>query len=65
MSFGDLKRWLYRGQRPHWIARILNSYLKRAVGARPHIPVNKDGSLAEFEKIAASFPVFRIGSREP
>ena len=24
MTPGDFKRWLYRGQRPNWIARILN-----------------------------------------
>ncbi|MBI4516222.1 MAG: nitroreductase family deazaflavin-dependent oxidoreductase [Deltaproteobacteria bacterium] len=24
MTGGDFKRWLYRGQRPNWIARILN-----------------------------------------
>jgi hypothetical protein len=24
MTQGDLTRWLYRGQRPNWIARILN-----------------------------------------
>ena len=41
-------------------APILKEYLKRAPGARPHVPVDKDASLAEFEKIAAAFPVFRI-----
>jgi hypothetical protein len=24
MTLTDFKRWLYRGQRPNWIARILN-----------------------------------------
>src|SRR5262249_23482211 len=24
MARGDFKRWLYRGQRPNWVARILN-----------------------------------------
>ncbi|HEV2659853.1 MAG TPA: hypothetical protein VGU68_04595, partial [Ktedonobacteraceae bacterium] len=24
MTLSDIKRWLYRGQRPNWIARILN-----------------------------------------
>jgi hypothetical protein len=24
MTRGDFKRWLYRGQRPNWIARMLN-----------------------------------------
>jgi hypothetical protein len=41
-------------------APILQAYLQIAPGARPHIPVNKDASLAEFEKIAPDFPVFRI-----
>ncbi len=43
-------------------APILRAYLKRAPGARPHIPVNKDAPLAEFEKVAAAFPVFRVVS---
>ena len=153
MTPGDFKRWLYRGQRPNWIARILNrasaavaalgvapnylvtlevtgrksgrtfslpvvvavvegqrylvsmlgdnvqwvqnvraaggraairsggreevqleevpaaqrapilrAYLQRAPGARPHVPVNKDAALAEFQKVAAEFPVFRLVS---
>jgi deazaflavin-dependent oxidoreductase (nitroreductase family) len=151
MTLSDVKRWLYRGQRPNWIARILNrawaavassgvtsnyvvtlevtgrksgrtvslpvvvavvdgqqylvsmlgenvqwvhnvraaggravfrssgreevhleevpidqrapilkAYLQRAPGARPHVPVNKDAPLAEFEKIAIAFPVFQV-----
>jgi deazaflavin-dependent oxidoreductase (nitroreductase family) len=43
-------------------ATILRAYLQRAPGAQPHVPVNKDAALAEFEKIAAAFPVFRIAS---
>lgn len=43
-------------------APILKLYLKRAPGARPHVPVNKDAPLAEFETIAGQFPVFRITS---
>jgi len=46
-------------------APILKAYLRRAPGARPHVPVNKDAPLAEFEKIAASFPVFRVASDKP
>ncbi len=156
MSFGNLKRWMYRGERPNWIAKILNrfwaavhslgvapnylvtlevtgrksgrtvslplvmvvvggqrylvsmlgdnvqwvqnvratggkaairsggreeiqleevpadqrapvlkAYLRRAPGARPHIPVNKDAPLAEFEKVTAAFPVFRVAARKP
>jgi hypothetical protein len=41
-------------------APIIKAYLKRAPGARPHIPVDKDAPLAEFEAVASSFPVFRI-----
>jgi hypothetical protein len=153
MTLSDFKRWLYRGQRPNWIARILNrawaavastgvasnylvtlevigrksgrtitlpvvvaivegqrylvsmlgenvhwvqnvreaggravlrsggreevhleeiptdqrapilrAYLQRAPGARPHVPMTKDAALAEFEKIAAAFPVFRVAA---
>ncbi len=43
-------------------APILKAYLNRAPGARPHVPVDKDAPLAEFEKIAAAFPVFHISS---
>jgi hypothetical protein len=113
MTLSDFTRWLYRGQRPDWMARILNravaavgssgvapndlvtlevagraavirsggreevqlhevsadqrapilkAYLQRAPGARPHVPVSKDAALAEFQKIAAAFPVFRVVS---
>lgn len=44
-------------------AAILKAYLQRAPGARPHMPVNKDAPLAEFDKIAADYPVFRIVPR--
>ena len=43
-------------------ARILKAYLQRAPGARAHVPVDKDAALAEFETIAAAFPVFRVVS---
>ncbi len=43
-------------------APILKAYLQRAPGARPHVPVNKDAPLAEFEKIADAFPVFRVSA---
>ncbi len=41
-------------------APILKAYLQRAPGARPHVPVNKDAPLAEFEQIARAFPVFKV-----
>ena len=43
-------------------APILKFYLQRAPGARPHIPVNKDAPLAEFEEVARRIPVFRVTS---
>ena len=46
-------------------APILRAYLRRAPGARPHVPVNKDAALAEFQKVAAAFPVFRVASNKP
>lgn len=39
---------------------ILKAYLKHAPGGRPHIPVDKDAPLAEFEKVAAQIPVFQV-----
>jgi F420H(2)-dependent quinone reductase len=41
-------------------APILKAYLKRAPGARPHVVVDKDAPLSEFEKVAAQYPVFRV-----
>ena len=43
-------------------APILKAYLQLADGARPHVPVDKDAPLVEFEKIAAAYPVFRLAS---
>ena len=44
-------------------APVLKAYLKRAPGARQHLPVHKDAPLSEFERVAARFPVFRVVSR--
>jgi hypothetical protein len=41
-------------------APVIKAYLRRAPGARPHVPIDKDAPLAEFEKIAAQIPVFRV-----
>ncbi len=41
-------------------APILKAYLARAPGAQPHIPVDKDEPVSEFEKIAQEYPVFRV-----
>ena len=43
-------------------APILKAYLQRAPGARPHIPVDQHAPVAEFEKIAADYPVFHVVS---
>ena len=45
-------------------ALIIKSYLQIAPGARPHIPVDKNASLQEFEKIAPQIPVFKIVNQE-
>jgi deazaflavin-dependent oxidoreductase (nitroreductase family) len=45
---------------PEGRAPILKAYLQRAPGARPHVPMNKDAPLAEFEQVAADFPIFRV-----
>lgn len=41
-------------------APILRRYLNLAPGARPHFPVSRHAALADFEAIAADYPVFRI-----
>ena len=43
-------------------APILRRYLQVAPGARPHIPVDRRASLAEFARIAADYPVFRVSA---
>ncbi len=45
-------------------APILKAYLQAAPGARPHVPVDEGAPLAEFEKIAAEFPVFRLTANQ-
>ena len=41
-------------------APVLKAHLRRVPGARPHVPVDKDAPLEEFEAIAAQIPVFRV-----
>jgi hypothetical protein len=45
-------------------APVLKAYLQHAPGARPHIPVDRDALLSEFEKIADQYPVFRVLGRK-
>ena len=47
---------------PEHRAPILKDYLKRAPRAGAHVPVEKNASLAEFERVSARFPVFRVVS---
>jgi hypothetical protein len=44
-------------------APVLKAYLKRAPGARPHLPIHKDAPLSEFEQVSSRFPVFRVVPR--
>jgi hypothetical protein len=44
------------GERPV----ILKRYLEKVPGARPHISVDRDAPLAEFEAISPHYPVFRV-----
>ncbi|MFI7431166.1 nitroreductase/quinone reductase family protein [Micromonospora sp. NPDC049836] len=45
-------------------APILKRYLQKVPGARPHMPVDRHASLAEFAAIAPRYPAFRV-VREP
>ena len=41
-------------------APLLKAYLRKAPGARVHIPVDEDAPLAEFERVSHRFPVFEV-----
>jgi len=45
-------------------APLLKAYLQIAPGARPHVLVDKDAPLVEFEKVAAAYPVFKVNPRK-
>lgn len=44
MSFGDIKRWMYNGNRPNWIAKLLNRFWAwvHAIGIAPNYLVTLD-----------------------
>ena len=44
-------------------APVLKTYLKQTPNARAHLPVTKDAPLAEFERVAPRFSVFRVVPR--
>jgi hypothetical protein len=48
---------------PERRASVLKAYLKRAPGARAHLPVDKDAPLEAFERVSSRFPVFRVVSK--
>jgi hypothetical protein len=50
---------------PERRALVLKAYLKRASNASAHVPIDKDAPLAEFQRLAPRFPVFRIVPRNP
>ena len=39
---------------------ILQRYLRKVPGGRPHIPVSRHASVADFAAIAPRYPVFRV-----
>jgi hypothetical protein len=41
-------------------APIIKRYLQQVPGARPHIPVDRNAPVADFEAIAPRYPVFRV-----
>jgi hypothetical protein len=41
-------------------APIVRRYLACAPGARPHIPIDREATLEEFERLVPDIPVFRI-----
>ena len=49
---------------PELRAPVLKAYLRRASNAGAHVPIDKDAPLAEFERVAPGFPVFRIVARK-
>ena len=49
-------------------APVLQAYLQRAPGARPHFDIDRDSPIEEFVRVAPRYPVFRIlpmASRKP
>lgn len=49
---------------PEHRAPVLREYLRRAPGARAHVPVEAGAPLAGFERVSAEFPVFRVVPRD-
>lgn len=49
---------------PERRAPVLKAYLRRAPNARAHLPVGRNAPLAEFERVASGYPVFRVVSKD-
>ena len=63
IQFTLAARYLW-GRKLRTRSPILRANLQTALGAQPHVPVNNDAALAEFEKIAEAFPIFRLASNK-
>jgi len=44
-------------------APILQAYLRRAPGARPHFDIDPEAPIEEFARVASRYPVFRLPPR--
>ncbi len=44
-------------------APILQAYLRRAPGARPHFDIDPEAPIEEFARVAPRYPVFRLAPR--
>lgn len=45
--------------------RLFKAYLEQVPGARPHVPVAYTRPEADFEAVAAAYPVFRVEWSDP
>jgi len=50
---------------PSSSAAVLQRYLDKVPGGRPHIPVRRGASVAEFATIADEYPVFEVFRADP
>ncbi|MEV6325282.1 nitroreductase/quinone reductase family protein [Nocardia sp. NPDC051787] len=60
LRHGDSEKVYLTEVAPGQRAAILRQYVRVAPGARPHIPAGPNASLADYERIASDYPVFRI-----
>jgi hypothetical protein len=60
LRHGETEQVLLEEVSVHDRAPILKAYLKHAPGARPHMAINKDAPISEFENVAARYPVFKL-----